>query len=72
MPIYSFNIDKALRLVVNLDDAAITPSNSTIGTPINKGACHIQVSSGGNTVSSEVCHFHSVGNTLKVDISQSW
>jgi hypothetical protein len=72
VPVYSFNIDKALRLVVNLDDTAITPSDSTVGTPINKGTCHIQMSSGGNMVSSEVRHFHSVGNALKVDISRSW
>ncbi len=72
MPVYSFNIDKTLRLIVNLDDAAITSSNSTVGTLINKGTCHIQVNSGGNVVSSEVCHFHSVDNAFKVNSSQSW
>ncbi len=49
--------DKMLRLIVNLNDAAITSSDSTIGTLIDKGACHIQVTSGGNAVSSEVYHF---------------
>jgi hypothetical protein len=61
-----------MRLIVNLDDAAITSSDSTIGTPIDKGTCHIQVTSGGNAVSSEVCHFHSIGNAFKVNISWSW
>jgi hypothetical protein len=64
MPVYSFNIDKVLRLIVDLDYAAITSSDSTIGTSIYKSACHIQVTSGGNVVSSEVCHFHSVGNAF--------
>jgi MoaA/NifB/PqqE/SkfB family radical SAM enzyme len=72
MTLYSFNIDKMLRLIVDLDDAAITSSDSTVGTPINKSACHIQVTSGGNVVSSEVCHFHSVGNAFEVNICWSW
>jgi hypothetical protein len=72
MPVYSFNIDKMLRLIINLDDAAITSSDSTVGTLIDKGTCHIQVTSEGNAVSSEVCHFHSIGNAFKVNISQSW
>ncbi len=68
----SFNIDKTLRLIVDLDIAAITSSDSTIGTLIDKSTCHIQVTSGGNMVSSEVCHFHSVGNTFEVNICWSW
>jgi hypothetical protein len=72
MPVYSFNIDKVLRLIVDLDYAAITSSDSIVGTSIYKSACHIQVTSGGNAVSSEVCHFHSLGNAFEVNICRGW
>jgi hypothetical protein len=72
MPVYSLNIDKTLRLVIDLDDAANTSSDSMVCTPINKSACHIQVSSGGNVIGSEVCHFQSIGNAFKVNICWSW
>jgi hypothetical protein len=39
-------------LIIDLNDAAITSCDSTICTLINKSACHIQVTSGGNVVSS--------------------
>jgi hypothetical protein len=39
-----------LRLVIDLDDVAITSSDSTVCTPIDKSACHVQVTSGGNMI----------------------
>ena len=72
MPINSFNIDKMLRLIIDFDYVAITTSNSTICTSINKSACHIQVTSRGNLISSEVCHPHCICNTFEDNIHQSW